>query len=63
MTSRNVWQEVIDQHLVLCELGVAKDSASYLEARTSLENLIDFYVDSATNPETNGGYSLVKVEE
>lgn len=57
----NAWQQAIDHELVCAYLGVAKDDATYEDARKALSELIQWHVEVATNPETNGGYKLVKV--
>lgn len=58
---KNVWQEAIDHELVCAYLGIASEEASIDEARKALSELIQWHIDVATNPDTNGGYKLVKV--
>ena len=58
----NIWQKVIDHKLVITHLGVAKDDATWDEARKAISELIQWHVDVATNPKVNGGYVLVNTK-
>ena len=58
----NIWQKVIDHELVIAHLGVAKDDATWDEARKAISELIQWHVDVATNPKVNGGYVLVNTK-
>ena len=55
------WIRVIDEELLEACLGTASSLDSYETAREKLLNLISHHVGTATNPATNGGYSLRKV--
>lgn len=54
----NVWQEAIDYELVMAHLGIAAEGATLEEAKKALSELIQWHIDVATDPCTNGGWSL-----
>lgn len=56
----NLWKEAIkslDRELVL--IGSSIDN--FDSPQDALNFIIDWHVDVATNPKTNGGYKMVKV--
>lgn len=54
----NVWQQVLDEELLTWGL-VAKDDATYEEAKETLNRLLWINQQIATDPKVNGGYILV----
>lgn len=58
----NVWQEAIDYELVIANIGIAGD-VSLDEAKKTLSELIQYYIDVATDPRVNGGRSLQYAQE
>jgi hypothetical protein len=56
-----MWMQVINEQTVLCHTSGWADSCESIEdVRSMLNEIIEFHVSAATNPETNGGYVLVK---
>lgn len=55
----NPWQRAVDTEMVNAHLGVAGD-VSHAEARQSLKRLMDFNVQTATDPACNGGKALIQ---
>jgi hypothetical protein len=56
----NHYQQAVDHELVLAHLGVADSADDLSTARKKLQELLDYHVQVATDPLTNGGYKLVK---
>lgn len=54
----NPYEFAVDQCLVVAHLGIADPSHTREEAIRRLGQLIDFHVQVATDPRTNGGLSL-----
>jgi hypothetical protein len=55
------WIRAIDEELVAAHLNVASINDSYDVAKYKLNSLINWHIAVATDPATNGGYSLQKV--
>ena len=58
----NPWQQAVDVELVSAHLGMA-GNVSFADAAKALSELIQWNIDVATNPQTNGGLSLQPVAE
>lgn len=59
----NVYQQVIDENLLMYHLGVTHNSDDYDVARLKVDAMINYHIHVATDSAVNGGFFLMKKED